>query len=122
MDACLISYALFSQQHSWVTSRYKKERTVDRARGVHSCHVCDVQAWAESQDDAHLWVNVRVDTEHEARALVVLARCGLNVLKVKLRVNVDQDAFLDGQLQLPRQLAIAVEDGPDMHRRFTMGV
>jgi hypothetical protein len=67
---------------------------------------------------AHLWVDIRVDAEHEASALVVLPCRGLDVLKVKLRVNVDEDALLDSQLQLPGQLAIAVEDGPVGRMKF----
>ena len=59
----------------------------------------------------NLRVDVRVDPQQHPRDLAGGPGRSRHVGQVELRVDVDQRAALDGQAQLPGQLAVAVEDG-----------
>lgn len=61
---------------------------------------------------AHLRVDVRVDAQQHFDGLAHSARRSRDVVQVKLGVDVDEHALAHRQLELPRQLSVAVQDGP----------
>ena len=67
----------------------------------------------------HLRVHVWVDPNHGPHRFALPLRCISDVLEVELRVHIDQHAMLDCQIQLPWQLAIAVEHRPAGARHWS---
>lgn len=105
LDAMPVEMYGCTCRHACNAERFPNHHAYTRAT-AHNAHD------ATAVDATRLWVDVRVNAQQHFHGRANCARCRRNVVQVKLRVDVDKHAFAHRQLELPRELAVAIQDRP----------